>query len=489
MLDEATTLKRTSAIVILVALCILLLAASRGYFRADEFGHLQIVKFDVMPHPITIITESEVSLAGHYRPMVTMFFWVNYLVFGLKPLGYFIVLIAVFLLTLYMFFLLARVLSGDVLGAYCAVLLFVLQGNTYLYTVNWITANSVIVSGLFVIMTLFFYVRSTTAAYRANLYYSLALISFGFGLLTREVAIVTIPMLIAYDFLFLWLEAPEKKEVLRQRFSSHVPFWVLLVGYIFLRSAVPGTLGLSGRGGYTFTLGSHVLKNLIFYGMHLGFLPVAIFLLSMPALFLDKLQLAKRDLKLIALGMLLAVGAIFPLLFFGWYSYTWMYLSAFGTTLAASVLFRRVFNDSTRHRRALLFYGTLVFALVGSFLMFAELSEARWWQWGTYSRNVIEQVQAYYPNLPPGATLCFIDRNGQEPYGIKRLFRYRSYLRDAFRVWYDDPSLQAYMVDEASSIEAILKEKGDEGTSPIFVFEYDEGSIIDKTKWVQELGE
>ena len=489
MLDKATTLKRTNAIVILFALCILLLAALRGYFRADDFGQLRIIKFDVMPHPVKIITESETSLAGHYRPMVTMSFWVNYLVFGLKPLGYFVVLIAIFLLTLYMFFLLVKILSGNVLGAYCAVLLFVLQGNTYLYTVNWITTASVPLSGLFVIMTLFFYIKSTMTVYRANLYSFLSFISFSLGLLSREVAIVTIPVLLAYDFLFLWLEAPDKIEVLRKRFSSHVPFWVLLVAYVFVRSAVPGTLGLSGKGSYTFILGTNVLNNLIFYGMQLGFLPIAVLLLSIPSLFLGKLQLAKRDLKLIALGIFLAVGAILPLLFFRWTSPTWVYLSAFGTTLASSTLFQRVFSDSSRKKGALLFYGTLICALVGSFLLFSRLSEARWWQWGTYSRNVIEQVKAYYPNLPSEATLYFIDKNEQEPYGIEGLFRFNLYLGSAFQVWYDDPSLHAYIMDEASLIEAVVEEKRDEGISAIFVFEYDEGSILDKTSWFQGLGE
>lgn len=486
MLDKVTTIKRTNAIVILVALCILSFAALRGYFRADDFAHLRVNKFDVMRNPATIITEPE--FGGHYRPVVKLFFWVNYLVFGLRPLGYSVVLIAIFVLTLYMFFLLVRALAGNAFGGYCAVLLLLLQGNTYLYTVNWIATATDILSGLFVIMMLFFYVKSTMTAHRANLYYFLSLISFSFGLLSREIVIVLIPVLSAYDFFFFWLEASDKKEVLRKRFYSHVPFWVLLVGYVFVRSAVRGMLVLSsGEEGYTFSLDSHVLDNLIFYGMQLGFLPIALFLLSTPSLLFDKLQLEERDGKLIALGIFLAGCTILPFVFFKWNSPTWMYLPAFGTTLASSTLFQRVFSDSSRKKGALLFYGTLVCALVGSYLLFSKLNEVRWWQWGTYSRNVIEQVEAYYPNLSPGATLYFIDRNEQKPYGVKGLFR--AHLGDAFRVWYSDPSLHAYVVGEASSLEATLEEEGDEETSAVVVFEYDEGLILDRTNWFRELSE
>jgi hypothetical protein len=87
--------------------------------------------------------------------------------------------------------------------------------------------------------------------------------------------------------------------------------------------------------------------------------------------------------------------------------------------------------------------------------------------------------------LPPGTTLYFIDRDDQEPYGIEALFRFQPYLSGAFRVWYNDPSLGAYMVDEVSSVESAFSEKEDEEASSILVFEYDEGSLIDKTEYFE----
>ena len=484
MFNRVTTLKSTSAVVSLLVLCILIVVAAKGYFRFDDFAQLWENQFKVIGNPSKIITEQ--GWNGHYRPMEKLFFFVNYLLFGLKPLGYFIVLIAVFLLTQYMFFLLVRSLSGNVLAAYSSVFFFLLQGNLYLYTVGWISAASTILSGLFGLMSFLFYVKSTVGVHRVRLYYFFSLVSFCLGLLSKESIIVFLALFIAYDFLFLWLEAPSRKRLIGRRLAYHVPFWVLLVAYVFVRGSVAGARALTGGDAYAFTLGSNVLDNIIYYGMQLGFLPIAMFLVSLPALFFDRLQLERRDFKLIALGIFLAISAILPLFFFSWHSPTWTYFSAFGTTLASAILFKRVFGGSSRKNMLLLYCGTLMCALVGNVFLFSQLNQARWWQWGTYSKNIIEQVQAHYPDLPPGARLFFIDKNPQKPYGVKGLFRSPHRLECAFQVWYVDRSLHAYIVDQTNPAETILEAKRDAEDSLMFVFEYDQGTIIDKTNWLRE---
>jgi hypothetical protein len=477
-----TTLRRTNVIIILIVLFVLLFTVRTGFFRSDDFFHLETTKFDTVSDPITMFTEAE--RGGHYRPMVKLFFWINFVAFGLQPLGYFATTIALFLLSLYIFHLLARLMLGNSLGAYAAILLFLLQGNTYLYTVNWIGAITNILSSLFVISSLFFYINSMITSHRAKLFYFLSLVCFAFGLLSREIAAILIPVILVYDILFLQSQTYNKMTTIAKRLPYYAPFLALFVLAVLARNAA-GARELSGGGSYTFTLKS-LLNNIVFYTLQLGFLPVAVLLLTIPSLLLDEPK--TRNLKLIAWGLFFAAVAVLPFLLFRWTSPTWLYLPAFGTTLAAAVLSQQVFSSDSK-RATLLLYGVLFWALIGNLLLFAELSSNRWWQWGRYTKNVIEEVETQYPDLPQGATLYFIDGNEQEMFGIKGLFRGRYNLNGAFRVWYDDPSLQAYILDETNSIEAALKERGDEGTSPIFAFEYNEGSIIDKTKWVQELGE
>jgi hypothetical protein len=95
--------------------------------------------------------------------MVKVFWWVNYPFFKLNPFGYFVVIIAIFLLTTWMFFLLTKKLIGNTLAAYATGLLLLLQPNTYLYTVRWIGAVTNVLSGFFAITMILFYIKFTRA--------------------------------------------------------------------------------------------------------------------------------------------------------------------------------------------------------------------------------------------------------------------------------------------------------------------------------------
>lgn len=485
MLAPNTTLMRINSVAVLAVLCILLVTALNGYFRADDFAQLRVTKFEVVDNPASIVTGA--GYGGHYRPVVKAFFWINYLLFGLNPLGYFIIIIGIFLLTQFLLFRLAQTLSNSTTAAYAAVFLFLLQGNTYLYTVNWIGAVTNVLAGFFIVSTLLFYVKSTRAGNRRTLYYLLALVSFGLGLLSREVVITLITVFLAYDILFLRPEDSSTRKLIGERWFSHFLFWLILAGYILARDMISAPGAVAGIGLYTFRLASNVLKNAGFYGGHLGFLPLGVFLLAILAVRRGNLQLERRDLKLIALGSFLTLNLVLPLLFFGWNSPTWMYPAAFGTALACAPLLERGISGSAGRARNLLLHGTLICALAGNLLLFVALDQARWWQWGAYSRNVLNQVTSSHPSFPPGVTLYFIDQNELQPYGLSRLFR--SFLDDALQIWYEDPSLQAYIVGEASSIQARLDDDENSETATFFVFAYDEGQISDQTESFRTLSE
>ncbi len=473
--DRNAALKYTCLLVGLLVFGILLTAALTSDFRGDDYGHLWEHKFKVMPNPLSILTEAQFS--GHYRPMVKVFFGLNYLVFGLHAWGYTVSLVLIFWLTLLVFFYLVQRLANQTPMAYAAVLLFLMQMNVYIYTVNWIAAATNILSGFFVMATLFFYVTSTLANKHREWAYGLALASFGLGLLSRELLPLLLPVLLVYDFLFLWLDAPYKGEVFKKCLLRQAPFWLLFVLYLAVRGLAVGARELSGSEEYSFVLAPHVLNNVLFFAVQLGFILLAVMLCSLPALLFDKVWLTRRELKLVAFGLTLAACTTLPFLFFNWSSPTWLYLPAFGVTLAAATLFQRVWRDGLGKSRTLLWAGLLVCVLAGNIFLFSKLNEARWWQWGEYSRGVLVQVQAYYPTLPPGARLYFIDKNEAQPYGLKRLFRFAMFLTDALQLRYDNPTLTAYFMDEA-------RPSGPASTR--FVFEYDQGRLVDKTRTYQE---
>ncbi|MCP4538183.1 MAG: hypothetical protein GY832_13665 [Chloroflexi bacterium] len=440
MFNRVVILKRIEGIIIFTVVCILLFAALKGYFQSDDFFHLRTHKFSVLEDPATIFTESEVS--GHYRPMVKIFWWATYFFFELRPFGYFVVLIVAFLATIYLFFLLAKTLTVNTLGAHIAVLLFLLQLNTYLYTLNWIGAVNNVLSSFFIIATLLIHVKSTSSTRHIRLYNFLAYITFGLSLLSREISVVVLlPTLLVYDFMFLWLETTDKKKVLRERIWRYILYVILIVVYVLIRSAASGTISISGAGNYEFIPSFHIINSILFFGTQLGFLPTAVVLLSVAVFLFNKVEFTKREIKLIIFGILFTSTAVLPFLFLDWTSPTWLYLPVFGITFATSVLFHGIYERSSKAR--LILYRTIVWAIIGSGFLFLKLDEARWWQWGVYTRNVIEQVQAYYPDLPQDAVLYFIDKDEGKPYGLEGLFRSRKNLRGVWQIWYNIPSWNA----------------------------------------------
>lgn len=470
-----TTLKRVNIIIIFVTLLILLFTSSKGYFRADDFSHLLSFKYDTSKDITRVFTKAEYT--GHYRPLVKVFFFLNYSVSGLNPISYFTTSIIIFALNIYVFFLFVRVISRNSLQAHSAVLLLLLQINTYLYTVNWIGAVTNILSSFFVIAAVLFYVKSTNSNVFRKPLYLMSNLCFGLGLLSKEIAVIVPVILLAYDLLFVWLDAPQKVRTLRQMILRYIPFGSILAVYILIRNA-SGAPAIVGGDRYTLSLGLNILRNGLFYAVQLGFLAGATLLFSLPSLVVDRPRFEKNEFKIILFGLFVALVSILPVLSLSWASPTWLFLPVIGTTLATSVLFRKVFVDGTTKGARLVLYGVIVSAMLGGTFFFLKLGEARWLQWGTYTKNVLLEVKKHYPDLPQGATVYFIDRNKKQDYGIDRLFR--NHPDSALQLWYGDLSLEAYIVGDINDLEKWEKEQAT-GEHAVFIFEYYDGHITDKT--------
>ena len=82
MSNKQVILKFTSQVIFLAVLGVLVFTLTKGYFHSDDFSHLQAVKFKIVENPALIFSETEIS--GHYRPMVRLFWWVSFSLFGLN---------------------------------------------------------------------------------------------------------------------------------------------------------------------------------------------------------------------------------------------------------------------------------------------------------------------------------------------------------------------------------------------------------------------
>ena len=92
---------------------------------------------------------------------------------------------------------------------------------------------------------------------------------------------------------------------------------------------------------------------------------------------------------------------------------------------------------------------------------------------------MLVEVKRYYPDLPHGAMVYFIDKNQDKDYGIGELFRNHS--DSALQLWYDDLSIEAQIFDSEAALGEHMSEQIQK-ENRVFIFEYDEGHISDKTE-------
>jgi len=476
------TLKRENVIVIIIALLILLLSSLRSYFRADDFAHLLSIRYETSEDIARLVTKPEFT--GFFRPVVKLFFLVNYSISGLNAWTYIAGSVAIFVVDVYVYYWFVRAVSRDAFQAEGAVLLLVLQMNTYLYAVNWIGAVSNVLAALFVMTSVLFYIRSMSIGSFGWFAYAMSVISFSLGLLSKESCVVIPLILMAYDALFVLLDAPGKARVAELMILRYVPFGGVFVAYLVVRNA-SGSLPFSGGYNYTLNLGANIIRNGFFYGVQLGYLPGAVFVLALPSLLIKRLGFERKDSRVMLFGVFVASVLSLPVLALSWSSPTWLFPPAIGTTLAASVLLRKCLAEGMGSRARFVLYGVLASALLGAGILYMKLSEARWLQWGSYTKNVLQELQRSYPELPHGAEIYFVDRDVGKEYGIERLFR--NHPGNAIRLWFDDLSLGATTVGSWNELDAILG-KNQNGIEDVYVFEYADGHVFDMTDALREGG-
>ena len=472
----AIILKRVTSITVLIACVVLLYTTSKGYFYKDDFGHLMSVRYETTEKIADLLVTAEIT--GHYRPLQRAFILLNYLASGLNPTSYFITGIALFFLNVLVFFFLVQTLSKSTFLACSATLLLLLQVNTYIYTVNWISATATaILLSLFFMTSILFYVRSVRDSHFSIPPYLLSLLSFIMALLSRESAVTILVVLFAYDFLFTWLNEANKIRTFGYMILRYIPFLVVFAGYLLLTNA-SGGIPLTGEGLYTFQFGLNILENLVFFGLQLGYLPSVIVLLSLPLMLNRQLRFEENDVEIILFGLLVALVSLLPILFLPWNSPTWLFSPAIGTTLATSVLFKKGLDEWDKKNARLVLLGVIVSAILGCTLLFWRLNEDHWLEWGTWTRNVLVETKEQYSTLPRGATIYYIDRNEGRKYGISRMFT--SFIQPALQLWYDDLSLEARSVGNMNDLQEWKGEQAQRGR-PVFIFEYYNGHVTDKT--------
>lgn len=170
------------------------------------------------------------SGSNFYRPLQTISYIFNYHFWQLDPFGYHLTNIILQIAVSFLVFLLAFNLLGNLAVSLAAGIIFCVN-PLHTEAVGYISGRAEMLMGIFVILSLLFFIRSQKDDSRnTGLFYLLSLISFILALLSKEVCVV-FPLIIG-GYMFYFLRAKLNKRVF---IKNIFPFVALTLVYLFLR--------------------------------------------------------------------------------------------------------------------------------------------------------------------------------------------------------------------------------------------------------------
>jgi len=168
----------------------------RGYFFSDDFTWLwHAQKIDG-----SLLRILSFRMSSFYSPVLNAFYSIMYGIFGTHPAPYFFFGLVVHVLVSSSSAILAWQLSKSRLIAFGTLVLMSLAGGAY-EPILWVGANMHSVVALFIVLSLIFYIKFLHQ--KKNIFLVFSFLSFILALGTKEVAIVTIALLLGV-FVFEW---------------------------------------------------------------------------------------------------------------------------------------------------------------------------------------------------------------------------------------------------------------------------------------------
>ncbi len=304
-----------------------------------------------------------------YRPLVSFSFAVNYALGGLDVRGYHLTNLLFHAINVFLVFTLLRRIGLDEGASFVGALIFAIH-PAHVEAVTWISGRGNVLFLTFFLLSLLLYMRiDSIAGARRAVLLGAAVAAYGVSLLSKEMALPLPGLLFGYDLYFR--RERDFKWRLR-RLWLYVPFAVVAILYILLRTSVLGKVGQVGyHGGSAYMTFLVMLKALAIYA-RLLFVPVGLSLsrhfqpsysIFEPAVFLS------LCLVLFAIGAGIAAFRRSPLISFGvfWFAVAivpvsniipvnaivadrFLYGPSIGFCIAAAVWFAAACGDEGRRR-------------------------------------------------------------------------------------------------------------------------------------------
>ncbi len=173
----------------------------------------------------------------YYRPLVALFYRMDFLIWGLNPFGFHLMSLMVHLLALGLFYKVIVTVFRERLTALVAGTLFAVH-PVHVESVAFLAARTDPPATIFFLLSFLGFHLSLKKGRGSSYFYLLSLITYGLSLLTKETGITLPLILLVYDL--LWVRPWAGLRDLARRWPSYVPFAGVALLYLLLRSLAVG---------------------------------------------------------------------------------------------------------------------------------------------------------------------------------------------------------------------------------------------------------
>jgi tetratricopeptide (TPR) repeat protein len=177
----------------------------------------------------------EVGATNYYRPLMTLSFLVLWTIFGPIPFGFHLFSLALQIAVVLMVFYAGRQLFKDWRVAWLAAILFAVH-PVHTEAVDWIAAFPDLEMALFFLVTFYAYSRWSVFGWKR---WALLIALFALALLSKEPALMLLPVVIAFEYL---VRADAETLKPYGKALRYWPFVVTAALYLSLRIALFGKL-------------------------------------------------------------------------------------------------------------------------------------------------------------------------------------------------------------------------------------------------------
>lgn len=195
---------------------------------------LQHIK-EVFTTDLHVFDDPGLQKGNFYRPIVALFFMLDYFLWKLEPLGYHITNTLLHIFNAILIYLIVQMLLRDSRVALICAILFVIH-PIHVEAVAYIAGRADLIAVFFLLLSFYFYVKKDKDVGRSKSHYRASIIFFTLALLSKELSLMLIFLFILYDYCFN--NGRRLSAVIQKKIHTYLPFIAVIAVYFWIRTSV-----------------------------------------------------------------------------------------------------------------------------------------------------------------------------------------------------------------------------------------------------------